>query len=138
MNTLITPAQALGEILRILIVTSFFAGLVGYEIGRRRTVKKVEKKEEEHLQGLSDLKLIEGIGPKIEQILFKAGVETYHDLAKIKPAAIKKILVAENPRYHMHDTSTWVEQARLADLDHWDELDALKKKLKGGRKNKKP
>jgi hypothetical protein len=64
-------------------------------------------------------------------------VETYHDLAKMKPAAIKKILIAQNPRYHMHDTSTWVKQAHLADLDHWDELDELKKLLKSGRKPKR-
>jgi len=78
-----------------------------------------------------DLKKIEGIGPKIASTLAEAGIATYADLAKAKPAKISEI-IADVRGNHVPDT--WPEQAKLAADGKWDELKALQDKLDGGKK----
>jgi len=76
-----------------------------------------------------DLKKIEGIGPKIAEILVEAGIATYADLAKAKPAKISEII--EGVRGN-HVPDTWPQQAQLAADGKWDELKELQDKLDGG------
>ncbi|MEL6812145.1 MAG: 50S ribosomal protein L21 [Bacteroidota bacterium] len=78
-----------------------------------------------------DLKKIEGIGPKIAETLTAAGIATFADLAKAKPAKISEII--EGVRGN-HVPDTWPEQAQLAADGKWDELKALQDKLDGGKK----
>jgi len=78
-----------------------------------------------------DLKKIEGIGPKIAETLVAAGIATYADLAKAKPAKISEII--EGVRGN-HVPDTWPQQAELAADGKWDELKALQDKLDGGKK----
>ncbi|MCB9082351.1 MAG: hypothetical protein H6555_11645 [Lewinellaceae bacterium] len=80
-----------------------------------------------------DLKVIEGIGPKLESILKKAGILTFADLAKADPDDVQAILLAADPRYHMHDPGTWPAQARLALNEEWEILKAYQEQLHGGR-----
>ena len=81
-----------------------------------------------------DLTLIEGIGPKIAELLNKDGITTFAALAQAKPAAIKTILDAAGKRYQMHDPATWPNQAALARDGKTAELAKLQDALKGGRK----
>ncbi|WP_336068532.1 50S ribosomal protein L21 [Mesoflavibacter sp. CH_XMU1404-2] len=76
-----------------------------------------------------DLKKIEGIGPKIAETLVEAGIATYADLAKAKPAKISEII--EGVRGN-HVPDTWPKQAQLAADGKWDELKELQDKLDGG------
>jgi large subunit ribosomal protein L21 len=76
-----------------------------------------------------DLKKIEGIGPKIAETLVAAGISTYADLAKAKPAKIEEI-IADVRGSHIPDT--WPKQAKLAADGKWDELKELQDKLDGG------
>ena len=78
-----------------------------------------------------DLKKIEGIGPKIAETLTAAGVATFADLAKTKPAKISEIISGVRGN---HVPDTWPEQAKLAADGKWDELKALQDKLDGGKK----
>jgi large subunit ribosomal protein L21 len=78
-----------------------------------------------------DLKKIEGIGPKIAETLVAAGIATYAELAKTKPAKISEII--EGVRGN-HIPDTWPEQAKLAADGKWDELKVLQDKLDGGKK----
>ncbi len=80
-----------------------------------------------------DLKKIEGIGPKIEQILNDGGIRTFQQLAVSNADAIKELLLQAGPRFRMHDPATWMEQADLAAKGDWTTLDTLQKALKGGR-----
>jgi large subunit ribosomal protein L21 len=80
---------------------------------------------------VDDLKKIEGIGPKIAETLVAAGIATYADLSKTKPAKISEII--EGVRGN-HVPDTWPEQAKLAADGKWDELKALQDKLDGGKK----
>lgn len=80
-----------------------------------------------------DLKLIEGIGPKIFTVLKKAGITSYDDLAKAKAKDIRKIL--DNAGITtLADPGTWPEQAQLAAAGKMKELEKLKDELKGGRR----
>ncbi len=77
-----------------------------------------------------DLKKIEGIGPKIASTLVEAGISTFADLAKAKPAKISEII--EGVRGN-HVPDTWPQQAQLATDGKWDELKELQDKLDGGK-----
>jgi predicted flap endonuclease-1-like 5' DNA nuclease len=80
-----------------------------------------------------DLKIIEGIGPKVEKLLHSAGVMTFADLAKMTPAGIKKILTPHGSPYSAMTTDTWPRQSGLARDGKMKELEALKEKLDGGK-----
>jgi len=86
-----------------------------------------------HYEPEDDLKVVEGIGPKIEGLLKSAGIYSYVTLATTAPDAIKDILIAAGDRYKMHDPGTWPAQSSLAAQGRWDELTALKDELDGGR-----
>jgi len=76
-----------------------------------------------------DLKKIEGIGPKIAETLVAAGMVTFADLAKAKPAKIAEIIADVRGN---HVTDTWPKQAKLAADGKWDELKELQDRLDGG------
>ena len=80
-----------------------------------------------------DLKVIEGIGPKIETLLNAAGIMTFAQLARSSVSSVKTILDEAGPRFQMHDPSTWMEQAALARDGKMVELDRLKDRLTAGR-----
>jgi small subunit ribosomal protein S1 len=83
--------------------------------------------------GSDDLKKIEGVGPKIAEILTEAGLETFEKLAKTDAEKIREVLVAAGSRYKMFDPTTWPQQAGLAADGKWDELSSLQDDLKGGK-----
>jgi len=77
-----------------------------------------------------DLKKVEGIGPKIASTLIEAGIATFADLAKTKPAKISEI-IADVRGNHVPDT--WPAQAKLAADGKWDELKKWQDELDGGK-----
>ena len=99
--------------------------------------KATSKKAAPKKAAKDDLKKIEGVGPKIATLLSEAGINTFKDLATAKKAKVEEILAAAGSRYKMHDSTTWMEQAKLADAGAWEKLDKLQKELKGGKKSKK-
>lgn len=80
-----------------------------------------------------DLKKIEGVGPKTEEILQAAGLGTYKAVAEAGADKIREILEAAGGRYKAHDPSTWSQQAAMAAEGKWDELKAWQDELKGGK-----
>lgn len=80
------------------------------------------------------LQKVEGIGPKIADILIKNGIPNLASLADSSVGRVQEILHAAGKRYQLADPSTWIEQAMLGAQDKWDELKALQEQLKGGRK----
>jgi len=79
-----------------------------------------------------DLKKIEGIGPKIAEILAKAKITSFEALGKAKVGDLRKLLAAAGPRYKMHNPSTWAKQAKLAAKGDWTKLKKLQDELNGG------
>ncbi len=80
-----------------------------------------------------DLKIIEGVGPKIAGLLAEGGLDTWAKVAASTPEAIKEILIAAGPRYQMHNPGSWPKQAGLAAAGKFDELNALQDELDGGK-----
>lgn len=80
-----------------------------------------------------DLKMVEGIGPKIEGLLHDAGIMTWEDLATAPTEKVQQILDDAGPRYRMHQPTTWAKQARMAAAAQWAELEAYQDHLDGGR-----
>jgi small subunit ribosomal protein S2 len=78
-----------------------------------------------------DLKKIEGIGPKIAEVLGEAGVTTFAALAKMDRDAIKAILDTVST-LKSKEPKTWPDQAKLAAAGKWDELKTLQDELMGG------
>ena len=81
-----------------------------------------------------DLTLIEGIGPKVAEILSKAGISTFAALAETDAADIQEILDAAGLK--MMDATSWPAQAKLAAEGDMDGLKRMQDKLSGGRKAK--
>lgn len=109
-----------------------------------------EEEEEEESHGLSfssavndisletgddktNLEIIEGIGPKIKELLNKAHIITFRDLVNTPLYRIRDILDAGGPQFAAHDPGTWIEQAELANKGEWDKLEELKSYLIAGR-----
>ncbi len=81
-----------------------------------------------------DLVLIEGIGPKINEIMAKAGITTFQQLADTSVDKLKELLKAAGGRFASHDPSTWPEQSALAAKGDWDAFKKLTDALDGGRR----
>jgi large subunit ribosomal protein L27 len=80
-----------------------------------------------------DLKMVEGIGPKIEGLLHDAGITTWAELAEAPTEKVQAILDEAGPRYRMHQPTTWAKQAAMAAAGKWEELEAYQDHLDGGR-----
>lgn len=82
---------------------------------------------------LDDLKVVEGIGPKIEGLLNAADIKTWADLADAPQEKVQAILDEAGSRYRMHNPATWAKQAVLARDEKWAELEEYQDKLDGGK-----
>ncbi|MGV6946125.1 50S ribosomal protein L17 [Sphingobacterium kyonggiense] len=81
-----------------------------------------------------DLTIVEGIGPKIAEVLATAGISTYAELAKTDAEKVKEILTEAGSNFNTADPTTWAEQAQLAADGKFEELEKLKAELDGGKK----
>ncbi len=90
---------------------------------------------EENPAEADDLEKVEGIGPKIAEVLAEAGIDTFAKLADSTPEAIREILDTAGSQFASHDPATWPQQAKLAADGKWDELKAWQDELDGGREN---
>ena len=80
-----------------------------------------------------NLKRIEGIGPKIAEVLKAANVDSFVKLAAMTPDQIKDLLNAAGDRFSFQDPATWPAQADLAAQGEWDKLKKWQDELKGGK-----
>jgi len=81
----------------------------------------------------NDLRVIEGIGPKISQLFHDAGIMTWDEMADADTERLNQILEDAGPRFRMHVPDTWPAQAKLAAAGQWQELEELQDRLDGGR-----
>ena len=80
-----------------------------------------------------DLTRVEGIGPKIAELMHDAGIRTFADLAAADVEKLNGILHDGGSHFASHDPTTWPQQAGLAAQGKFDELQTLQDELKGGR-----
>ena len=95
--------------------------------------KELRKMEAEKSKEPQDLTKIEGIGPKIAEILSNAGITNYAQLAGTDKERVKEILAEAGSKFTMHDPSTWGDQAQLAAEGKWDQLKKWQDVLEGGK-----
>jgi len=86
------------------------------------------KQNNEH----DDFTLIEGIGPKINELIHNDGIHTFAELANTHVDAIQKILDDAGPRYKLAKPGTWPAQSDMAASNKWDALKAWQDELDGG------
>lgn len=131
-----------------IVVCLLLAALLGFLIGWalrsilcQKKTAELEAAWSERLAAASasdrrdDLKKIEGIGPKIQTLLYDNRIFTFADLAEARVDTLKHILHAAGERFQMHDPTSWPDQAKLAAEGRWDELQELQDILQGGRES---
>jgi predicted flap endonuclease-1-like 5' DNA nuclease len=82
---------------------------------------------------MDDLEVVEGIGPKIAELLRGNGIATWAQLASSDPAQLRTILDAGGSQYRIADPQSWPEQARLLNGGQWSEFKTLTDQLDAGR-----
>ena len=79
-----------------------------------------------------DLTLVEGIGPKIEEVLVAARIDSFTKLAMTPVDDIRKVLEAAGPAFKVANPGTWARQASLVVRGDWAELRRWQDDLIGG------
>jgi predicted flap endonuclease-1-like 5' DNA nuclease len=98
-----------------------------------------DRKKEEDLHGFvpkkgdnDDLKIIEWIGPKIEEVLNRGGITSFKQLKSASVTDLKLILAKWGKQFGLANPKTWPEQADLAHWGKWKELKEYQEFLVGG------
>jgi large subunit ribosomal protein L21 len=94
--------------------------------------KKASKVRGKKKDGSDDIELIEGIGPKIAELLKAADLGTFEALSKASAEKITEVLHAAGSKFNMAKPETWPEQAALAAKGDWAAFDKLTEELVGG------
>jgi predicted flap endonuclease-1-like 5' DNA nuclease len=80
-----------------------------------------------------DLTAIEGIGPKLNEVLHAAGITTFARLASTSPDELRGIVAGAGSHFALADPGSWPEQAGLAAAGDWAGLERLQATLTAGR-----
>ncbi len=83
-------------------------------------------------EGVDDLTVIEGIGPKICQLLIDDGITTFEKLANTSYDELKAILDKAGPNFRLAKPDAWPKEAALAARGEWKALKELQDRLIGG------
>lgn len=69
-----------------------------------------------------DLKVVEGIGPKISEMFKEDGIKTWKALSETSVADCQKVLAKGGNRYKVHDPASWPMQAKMCYENKWADL----------------
>jgi predicted flap endonuclease-1-like 5' DNA nuclease len=83
---------------------------------------------------MDDLKVVEGIGPKVEEVLHRENIMTWKQLSQMKADRLKSVLVDAGPNFRILDPTTWPEQGGLLAAGRWVEFKDLTDRLTAGRR----
>ena len=81
----------------------------------------------------NDLKIVEGIGPKIEGLFHNFGIKTWKDLSEVSTDRCQEVLNSGGDRYRIHDPASWPMQAKMAFKGQWKELAKWQDDHKAGK-----
>lgn len=99
----------------------FLMVVIGWLVSRRQ---KAADRED-------DLEIIEGIGPKVSEVLKGGGIVSFSDLAHASPEKVNELL--RSASLGMMDSAGWIEQAKLAAKGDMEGLKKMQDEMKGGR-----
>lgn len=80
-----------------------------------------------------DLTIIEGIGPKIDDLFHANGIVSFAQLARLGVPEMLEILERGGPHFQLANPGSWARQAALASENRWAELKRLQEDLIAGR-----
>ena len=130
--------DATGEIIIILLV-AFVLGWFFHWFWARARVNSITTDKQNKgtfaKYSTDDLKIVEGVGPKIEELLKSHGVHNWKELSKSNTQSLKDILKKGGDRFAMHDPASWADQAALAVDGKWSDLAEYQDLLVGGKMN---
>lgn len=81
----------------------------------------------------NDLTVVEGIGPKIQELFHKNNIKTWKSLSNCSVQKCQSILDDAGEAYRIHNPGTWPKQARMAYEGKWEKLLKWQEELDGGR-----
>ncbi|MFV0247477.1 MAG: hypothetical protein ACK5H1_00750 [Tenacibaculum sp.] len=81
----------------------------------------------------NDLKIVEGIGLKIEELFHNFNIKTWKSLSETSVEKCREILNSGGSSFKMHQPKTWPKQAQLAYEGKWEELAKWQAELNGGK-----
>ena len=81
----------------------------------------------------NDLKLVEGIGPKIEGLFHNFDIKTWKALSETSADKCQEVLDSGGKRYRIHDPASWPMQAKMAYEGHWEQLFEWQEKHRAGK-----
>jgi predicted flap endonuclease-1-like 5' DNA nuclease len=82
--------------------------------------------------GEDDLIIIEGIGPKIKELLHADGIKTFKALAETPIERVQGILDAAGPNFRLANPASWAKQARMCADGNWEALKKYQDDLNAG------
>lgn len=80
-----------------------------------------------------DLKIVEGIGPKIEGLFHNYNIKTWKALSETSVAKCHEVLDSGGEKYRVHDPASWPMQARMCYENKWKELHRWQEEHKHGK-----
>jgi predicted flap endonuclease-1-like 5' DNA nuclease len=80
-----------------------------------------------------DLTIVEGIGPKIQELFHNHDVKTWKALSECSVDKCQSVLNSGGDRYKIHKPGTWPEQAKMAYEGRWADLLKWQDELDGGK-----
>jgi len=81
----------------------------------------------------NDLTIIEGIGPKIQELFNNHGINTWKELSESSIEKCQEALDSGGERFKVHNPGTWPEQAVMAYKGNWEDLLKWQDDLDGGK-----
>ncbi len=81
----------------------------------------------------NDLTIVEGIGPKIQELFHNHDVKTWKTLSECTIDKCQVVLDSGGDRFKMHSPGTWPEQAKMAYEGKWEQLLKWQDELDGGK-----
>ena len=85
-----------------------------------------------NLKHADDLTILEGIGPKIEELLRANGIDSFVKVACLGVDDLLDILERGGPGFRLANPESWPQQATLATQNRWQELKQMQKEMTGG------
>ena len=133
-----------GEIERVTEAIGYFPGRILRDdwVGQAARLNEIRENYPNALevgamrakqQNIDDLKVVEGIGPAVEKLLKANGVRTLNDLRNTSYERLREILDSGGSKFRIHDPMTWSDQAGLAAVGKWRQLEDLQQQLRAGR-----
>ena len=81
----------------------------------------------------NDLKIVEGIGPKIEGLFHNYNIKTWKALSRVSVSKCLEVLQSGGEKYRVHDPASWPMQAKMCYENKWKELYRWQEEHKHGK-----